>query len=52
MFYGIRNSFKKKEVYLVLPVIGYVVQAFFSISVIELAPIFYMALGLCGDKRE
>ena len=52
VFYGIRNSFKKKEVYLVLPVIGYVVQAFFSISVIELAPIFYMALGLCGYKSD
>lgn len=52
VFYGIRNSIKKKEVYLVLPVIGYVVQAFFSISVIELAPIFYMALGLCGYKSD
>ena len=52
LFYGIKNSFKKKEVYLVLPVLGYVVQAFFSISVIELAPIFYMALGICGHREK
>ena len=50
LFYGVKNSFKNKEIYLVLPVIGYVVQAFFSISVIELAPIFYIALGLYGEK--
>ena len=48
--YGIRNSFKYNEIYLVLPVIGYLVQAFFNISVIEVAPIFYIALGLCSGK--
>ena len=38
---------KDKELYLILPVIGYLVQAFFNISVIEVAPIFYMFLGMC-----
>lgn len=53
-FYGIitvrgtKYSFKNKEVYFILPIIGYLVQAFFNISVIEVAPIFYIALGL-GD---
>ena len=46
VFYGIKNSFKNKELYLILPVIGYLVQAFFNISVIEVAPLFYITLGL------
>ncbi|MBR3116298.1 MAG: O-antigen ligase family protein [Bacilli bacterium] len=45
-FRGIKNSFKNKELYLILPVIGYLVQAFFNISVIEVAPLFYITLGL------
>ena len=51
-FKGIKNSFKYKELYLILPVIGYLVHAFFAFSVIELAPIFYMALGLCSTRNE
>lgn len=51
-FYGIRNSFKYNEIYLVLPVIGYLVQAFFNISVIEVAPLFYIALGLCSGRKK
>lgn len=51
-FCGLRRGFKHKEIYLVLPVIGYAIQEFFSISVIELAPIFYIALGLCGSKNK
>lgn len=43
---GIKKCFKNKETYLILPVLGYLVHAFFAFSVIELAPIFYMALGL------
>ena len=43
---GIINSFKNKEVYLVIPIIGYLVQGFFNISVIEIAPLFYIGLGL------
>ena len=51
LFKGVKNSFKNKEVYLVLPVIGYLVQAFFNISVIEVAPIFYIILGLLVGKN-
>ena len=51
VFYGIKNSFKNKEIYLILPIIGYLIQAFFSISVIELAPLFYISLGLCGNRN-
>lgn len=40
------------QIYLVLPIIGYMVQAFFNISVIEVAPIFWMALGLCAGNIE
>ena len=47
---GLNNSFKNKEIYLVLPIIGYLVQAFFNISVIEVAPVFFIALGLCCNK--
>lgn len=43
---GLKHGFKNKEIYLVLPIIGYLVQAFFNISVIEIAPIFYIAMGL------
>ena len=49
---GIKSCFKNKETYLILPVLGYLVHAFFAFSVIELAPIFYMALGLCYKKNE
>lgn len=47
---GIRNNYKNKEIYLILPVIGYLVQAFFNISVIEVAPFFYISLGLLVDR--
>lgn len=51
VYYGIKTSRKTKQIYLVLPVIGYLVQAFFNISVIEVAPIFYIALGLCCGRE-
>lgn len=47
---GIKNSFKNKEIYIFIPVVGYLVQAFFNISVIEVAPIFFVALGFCDSK--
>ena len=47
---GLKNSFKDKQLYLVLPIIGYLTQAFFNISVIEVAPFFYIALGLLVDR--
>ena len=49
---GIKNSFKNNEIYLILPVIGYLVQAFFNISVIEVAPFFYISLGLLVDRKN
>ena len=49
---GIKNNYKNREIYLIIPVIGYLVQAFFNISVIEVAPIFYISLGLCVERRN
>ena len=49
---GIKNAFKDKEMYLILPVIGYIVQAQFNISVIEVAPIFYIGLGLLVERNK
>ena len=49
---GIVNTFKNREIYYILPVIGYLVQAQFNISVIEVAPIFYIALGLLIDRNN
>ena len=49
---GIKNAFKNKEIYLILPVIGYLIQAQFNISVIEVAPIFYIGLGLLVDRNK
>ncbi|MBR1413920.1 MAG: O-antigen ligase family protein [Bacilli bacterium] len=50
IFRGIKNNYKEKSIYLILPVIGYLIQAFFSFSVIEVAPIFYISLGLLVDR--
>ena len=47
---GLKNTFKNKEIYLLLPVVGYIVQAQFNISVIEVAPIFYISLGLLVNR--
>ncbi len=47
---GVRDSFKNKAVLFILPVIGYLVQAFFNISVISVAPLFFLAMGLCIDN--
>jgi putative inorganic carbon (HCO3(-)) transporter len=52
LFNGIKNSFKEKELYLVLPVIGYLVQAFFNISVIDVAPVFFLSLGLLVLRKN
>ena len=48
---GLKYSFKNNTVYLLLPIIGYLIQAFFNISVIEVAPMFYILLGLCGSQK-
>ena len=49
---GIKYSFKNNKLYLIIPVIGYIIQAFFNISVIEVAPIFYICLGLCSNREK
>ena len=49
---GIKNNYKTKEIFLILPIIGYLVQAFFNISVIEVAPFFYIALGLLVERND
>ena len=49
---GTINNYKEKEIYLILPVIGYLVQAFFNISVIEVAPFFYISLGLLSERKK
>lgn len=49
---GLIYFFKENKTYLLLPVIGYLIQANFNISVIEVAPIFYIALGLCINRNN
>ena len=49
---GTINNYKEKEIYLILPVIGYLVQAFFNISIIEVAPFFYISLGLLSERKK
>ena len=49
---GIKNAFKNKEIYLILPAIGYLIQAQFNISVITIAPIFYIGLGLLVNREN
>lgn len=49
---GFKNNFRKGKIYLILPVVGYLIQAFFNISVIEVAPIFYILLGLQIERDK
>lgn len=49
---GTKNSLKNKQVYLMLPILGYLIQAFFNISVIEVAPLFYIGLGLAINRKD
>lgn len=51
-FLIIINVFKHKNIYMLLPVIGYLVQAFFNISVIEVAPLFYISCGLLYERKS
>ena len=43
---GIRDS----EIYILIAVISYLVQSIFNISVIEVAPLFYISLGLAVNR--
>ena len=51
---GMEESFENKELYLILPIIGYIVQIFFNISDIAVAPIFFIAMGLIlfNERKE
>jgi putative inorganic carbon (HCO3(-)) transporter len=49
---GIKTSFKNNNIYLILPIIGYLVQAFFNISVIDVAPIFWIGIGLLTERKK
>ena len=49
-YFGLKQSLKNKEVLLLLQIIAYLVQAFFNISVIEVAPFFYAFLGLTVNR--
>lgn len=49
---GIKGTKERNSMYLLLPVAGYLIQAFFNISVIEVASIFFIALGLLVDRED
>ena len=49
---GIKYSNKNNTLFLLLPVLSYLVQAFFNISVIEVAPLFYICLGLLSEREK
>ena len=48
---GIVNT-KDKSLYLLLPPVAYLIQIFFNISVIEVAPVFFISLGLLVDREK
>mgnify|MGYP003301898702 CR=1 FL=1 len=50
-FKGFKYYLKSKKMCLLIPVVAYLIQAFFNISVIEVAPVFFMALGLCATSN-
>lgn len=52
LFIGIKESYCHNKLYLVLPIGGYLIQAFFNISVIEVAPLFYMGLGFLINRNN
>lgn len=49
---GLIRVFKENKTYLLIPIVGYIIQSFFNISVIDVAPIFYIALGLCINRKK
>ena len=51
VFSGIKESYKENKLYLILPVGGYLIQAFFNISVIDVAPLFYIGLGFLINRN-
>ena len=49
---GLLLSTKEKNIYLLLPVIGYLVQAQFNISIIYNAPLFFMGMAFLIDRNN
>mgnify|MGYP000451980797 FL=1 len=48
----INYIFKRKDIFIILSIIGsYLVQAFFNISTIGIAPIFWFCLGIIDNKN-
>lgn len=45
------NNYNYKDYAYLLCIIGYITQAFFNISVIRVAPIYYIVLGLCIKRN-
>lgn len=49
----LKKAFKQKETFLFLSIIGsYLAQAFFNISTIGIAPLFWIALGLADNEKN
>lgn len=52
IFPNLKNIFKQKSIFIMLSIIGsYLVQAFFNISTIGIAPMFWFALGIMDNKK-
>ena len=52
ILYKERNMFKNKATFiLVIPILGYLAQAFFNISTIGVAPIFWFLLGIIQNEE-
>lgn len=49
---NIKKIFKKESIFIILSVIiSYLAQAFFNISTIGIAPLFWVALGILDNKN-
>lgn len=49
---NLKYIFKRKDIFIILSIIGsYLVQAFFNISTIGIAPIFWLCLGIIDNKN-
>lgn len=48
----LKYIFKQKYIFILLSIIGsYLVQAFFNISTIGIAPLFWLTLGIIDNKK-
>ena len=49
---NLKYIFKQKYIFILLSIIGsYLVQAFFNISTIGIAPLFWLTLGIIDNKK-